>query len=178
MPAGPGPHRFGLPPGPVVRHAGQVPILSLPTVTVRDSYLAGETADATAHGRPTDWIDEAGLDFPAFVARRRALNVSDGVPAAEFWFVDGPTYYGSLLMRMRLTRALEDISGHLRTRVMPAFQGQGHEFAMQTQALVICRDRGLPRALVQGTPTGDGRWWLDATVAATDIAVPIDPDAP
>jgi GNAT superfamily N-acetyltransferase len=167
-----------LPPGPAVRHAETVPLLSLPTVSVRDSYLAGETANAIALGLPRDWINQAAKDFPAYVTSKRALRHSDGVPAKEYWFVDGPTYYGSLLLRMRLTRELEDVSGHLLTRVMPAYQGQGYEFAMQTQALVICRAHGLQRVLVQGTPTGDGRWWLDATVAPTDINVPIDPDSP
>jgi predicted acetyltransferase len=154
-----------------------VAFLSLPTVTVRDSFLAGETEYAVEHGAPTDWIREAARDFPAFVASRRALQTADGVPAAEFWFVDGPTYVGSLLLRTRLNRELEDARGHVRSRVMPAFRGQGQEFAMHAQALVICRDRGLQRALVEGTPEGFGRWWLDATVAATNIALPIDPDA-
>jgi hypothetical protein len=167
-----------LPQGPAVRHAESVPLLSLPTVSVRDSYLAGETADATARGLPTDWIEQAGRDFPAYVTGKRALNSSDGVPAAEYWFVDGPTYYGSLLLRMRLTSQLELLGGHLLTRVMPAYRGQGYEFTMQAQALVICHAHGLQRVLVQGSPTGDGRWWLDATVAATGVDVPIDPDSP
>ncbi len=167
-----------LPLGLAVRHAESVPSLSLPTISVRDSYLAGETADATALGLPRDWIDQAGRDFPAYVTSKRALNSSDGVPAAEYWFVDGPTYYGSLLLRMQLTSQLEALGGHLLTRVMPAYQGQGYEFTMQSQALVICRAHGLQRVLVQGNASGEGRWWLDATVAATGIDVPIDPDSP
>jgi hypothetical protein len=167
-----------LPPGPAVRHAENVPLLSLPTVSVRDSYLAGETAYAIALGLPRDWIDQAGQDFPAYVTSKRALNSSDGVPAAEYWFVDGPTYYGSLLLRLQLTSQLEELGGHLLTRVMPAYQGQGYEFTMQSQALVICRAHGLQRVLVQGDRTGEGRWWLDATVAETGIDVPIDPDSP
>lgn len=154
-----------------------MPFLSLPTLAVKNSFLAGETEFATERGESTAWIVAAGQNFPAFVAARRALAQADGVPAAEFWYVDGPTYYGSLLLRSQLTSALQDVSGNLRTRVMPAFRGQGHEYTMQGQALLLCRDRGLSQALVEGTPAGEGRSWLDATVAvATTVALPIDPD--
>lgn len=177
MPATHVPHRLGLPRSPDLRHAGTVPTLSLPTVTVKASYLAGEKADAQSHGAPTDWIDAAGDDFPRYVTSRRNLDRYDDVPAAEYWYVQGGTYYGQLILRMRLTPALEQHGGHLRTRVMPAYAGQGLELEMQKQALVICKARGLRYVLVEGEPDGDGRWWLDASVAPAE-AVPIDPDKP
>ena len=153
-----------------------MPTLSLPTVTVKASYLAGERADAQAHGAPTDWIDAAGQDFPRYVTSRRNLDRYDDVPAAEYWYVDGSTYYGSMILRTELTPALQEFRGHLLTRVMPAYAGQGLELAMQKQALVIAKARGLRYVLVEGLPNGDGREWLDSSVAPAD-AVPIDPDA-
>lgn len=177
MPARRQSHGFGLPYGPVLRHAGAVPTLSLPTVTVKASYLAGERADAQAQGAPTDWIDAAGEDFPRYVTSRRNLDRYDDVPASEFWFIQGGTYYGSMILRMQLTPALQDLRGHLRTRVMPAYAGQELELEMQKQALVIAKARGLRYVLVEGEPDGTGREWLDSTVAPAD-AVPIDPDTP
>ena len=150
--------------------------MSRPTVTVKASYLAGERADAEAHGAPTDWLDAAAQDFPRYVASRRNLDRYDDVPAAEYWYVQGSTYYGSIILRLQLTPALEQLRGHLRVRVMPAYAGQGLEYAMQKQALVIAKARGLRYVLIEGLPNGDGRFWLDSSVAPTD-AVPIDPDA-
>jgi hypothetical protein len=82
-----------------------------PTTAVRGSYLAGETEAAIEEGLPTDWLQEAGADFAGFVERRRTVHELWGVPVTELWFVDGTDYLGTVIIRHRLTPALERAGG-------------------------------------------------------------------
>ena len=87
-----------------------------PTTGVRDSYLAGETVAAIQEGLPIDWLQEAAADFPGFVERRRAIREQWGVPVTELWFVDGTDYLGTVIIRHRLTPALERAGGRPQGR--------------------------------------------------------------
>ena len=68
-----------------------VPHLTLPTTTVRASYLHGETELAIEEGLSTSWIKEVAADFASFVDRRRVIREMWAAPVTELWFVDGPT---------------------------------------------------------------------------------------
>jgi hypothetical protein len=69
-----------------------MPHLTLPTTSVRASYLQGETDLAVEEGLPTAWIDEAAADFGSFVDRRRVTPQRWAVPTTELWFVGGSDY--------------------------------------------------------------------------------------
>jgi predicted acetyltransferase len=103
-----------------------MPCLTLPTTFVRDSYLQGETETAIAEGLPTGWLEEAAADFAGFVAQRRAVRELWGVPVTELWFVDGADYLGTVLIRHRLTAALERAGGHIGYHVVPGHRRRGY----------------------------------------------------
>jgi predicted acetyltransferase len=119
-----------------------------PTTVVRDSYLAGETEAAIEEGLPTDWLQEAGADFAGFVERRRTVHKLWGVPVTELWFVDGTDYLGTVIIRHRLTPALERAGGHVGYHVVPSHRRRGHATQMLAQAKLVCRELGLSQMLV------------------------------
>jgi predicted acetyltransferase len=122
--------------------------LIAPTTVVRDSYLAGETEAAIQEGLPTGWLQEAAADFAGFVERRRNVRELWGVPVTERWFVDGSDYLGTVVIRHRLTPALEREGGHIGYHVVPGHRRQGHATQMLAQALVVCQQLGLRTVLV------------------------------
>jgi predicted acetyltransferase len=119
-----------------------------PTTRVRDSYLAGEIEAAIQEGLSTDWLQEAAADFPGFVKRRRTVREQWGVPVTELWFVDGTTYLGTVIIRHRLTPALERAGGHIGYHVVPGHRRRGHATQMLAKALVVCQQLGLREVLV------------------------------
>ena len=125
-----------------------MPQLLLPTTLVRDSYLAGELEAAIQEGLSRDWLEEAAADFASFVERRRSVRELWDVPVTELWFVDGPTYLGTVMIRHRLTPTLERQGGHIGYHVVPSHRRRGHATKMLTQARAICRQLGLRQVLV------------------------------
>jgi predicted acetyltransferase len=158
-----------------------------PTTVVRESYLAGETEAATDEGLPTDWLQEAAADFPGFVERRRAVREQWGVPVTELWFVDGSDYLGTVIIRHRLTPALERAGGHIGYHVVPGHRRRGHATQLLAQALGVCRQLGLRQVLVtcavdnlgsrrvieanggalDGIVAGEARYWLPTSQQST-----------
>jgi predicted acetyltransferase len=122
--------------------------LIAPTTVVRDSYLAGETEAAIQEGLPTGWLQEAAADFAGFVERRRNVRELWGVPVTERWFVNGSDYLGTVVIRHRLTPALEREGGHIGYHVVPGHRRRGHATQMLAQALVVCQQLGLRTFLV------------------------------
>jgi predicted acetyltransferase len=122
--------------------------LILPTSSVRDSYLQGETETAIAEGLPADWLEKAAADFAGFVAQRRVVRELWGVPVTELWFVDERDYLGTVIIRHRLTPALERAGGHLGYHVVPGHRRRGHATQMLTQAKLVCLELGLSEILV------------------------------
>ena len=125
-----------------------MPRLILPTTLVRDSYLQGETETAIAEGLPTDWLEKAAADFAGFVAQRRAVRELWGVPVTELWFVEGTDYLGTVIVRHRLTPALERAGGHIGYHVVPGYRRRGHATQMLVQAKLVCLELGLSQILV------------------------------
>jgi predicted acetyltransferase len=80
--------------------------------------LQGETEAALAERLP-GWLEAAAADFAGFVAQRRAVRELWGVPVTERWFVDGTDYLGTVIIRHRLTPALERAGGHVGYHVVP-----------------------------------------------------------
>jgi len=124
------------------------PRLVWPTTAVRDSYLAGEGADARRNGTSTDWIDPASKDFEAYVAQRRGVLTRWAVPSTMFWYVSGEHYIGTLVIRHRLTPELAEVGGHVGYHVVSAWQRQGHATRMLAEGLEECRVLGLDRVLL------------------------------
>jgi predicted acetyltransferase len=125
-----------------------MPRLILPTTSVRYSYLQGETETALDKGLPTGWLEAAAADFAGFVAQRRAGRELWGVPVTELWFVEGTGYLGTVIIRHRLTPALERAGGHIGYHVVPDHRRRGHAIQMLAQAKLVCRDLGIGEILV------------------------------
>lgn len=125
-----------------------MPFLVLPTSSVRDSYLEGEREVCGEERLPTSSVDEAAADFDAFVDRRRAVRELWGVPVTELWFVDGSDYLGTVIIRHRLTPALERVGGHIGFHVVPRHRRRGHATRMLADAVVFCRHLGLTALLI------------------------------
>jgi predicted acetyltransferase len=119
-----------------------------PTTLVRASYLRGETETAREEGLPATWLEEAAADFAGFVRRRRAVRELWGVPVTELWFVDGTDYLGTVIIRHRLTPALEREGGHIGYHVVPGQRRRGHATQMLAQAKSVCQRLGLTELLV------------------------------
>ena len=71
-----------------------------------------------------------------------------GVPVTELWFMDGTEYLGTVIIRHRLTPALERAGGHIGYHVVPGQRRRGHATQMLAQALVVCQQLGLGEVLV------------------------------
>src|SRR5215469_32120 len=125
-----------------------MPELVLPTLAVRDSFLAGERAACAVDGASPSWLDSAEADFDGYVARCRRTRQMWGVPTNDFWFVSGPVYYGAVTIRRQLTPQLRREGGHVGYIVMPAHRRRGHATAMLGGARAICRVWGMTDLLL------------------------------
>ena len=125
-----------------------MPRLIRPTTLVQASYLHGETETAVEEGLSTDWLEGAAADFTGFVEHRRAVRELWGVPVTELWFVDGTDYLGTVIIRHRLTPALEREGGHIGYHVVPGQRRRGHATQMLAQAKPVCQQLGLTEILV------------------------------
>jgi predicted acetyltransferase len=128
--------------------AHPVPRLTLPTTSVRASYLEGEREVAIEEGLPTSWIEDAAADFASFVDRRRRVGELWAVPVTELWFVDGSDYLGTVVIRHRLTPALTREGGHIGYHVVPPHRRRGHATQMLAQAKPVCQGLGLTDMLI------------------------------
>jgi predicted acetyltransferase len=99
-------------------------------------------------GAPSDWLDEAAADFGAFVAVRAAVRQRWDVPATELWYVDGPCYIGTVMIRHELTAALRHDGGNIGYHVVPGHRRRGHATAMLAAACSWCREAGMTELLV------------------------------
>jgi predicted acetyltransferase len=154
--------------------------LVFPTTTVCASYLEGERATSQEEGVDLAWLDRAAADFDGFVARLAAPTNRWGVPVTQLWYVDGPTYIGTVMIRHELTAALARTGGHIGYHVVPPQRRRGHARRMLADALVYCAHFGLARILVtceqsnvasrkvieanggqpDGIADGDLRYWI------------------
>ena len=123
-----------------------MPQLTLPTTLVRNSYLAGEAEAATQEGLAAGWLEAAAADFAPFVEGRRTVRELWGVPVTELWFVDGTEYLGTVLIRHRLTPALERAGGHIGYHVVPGQRRRGHATQMLAQAWRSASSSGCARS--------------------------------
>ena len=128
--------------------ASPVPRLDLPTVAVRDSFLAGEREICEEDGTSSAWLGEAAADFGALVARRRLPGQRWGVPITELWYVRERDYIGTVMIRHALTSALRHDGGNIGYHVVPRFRRQGHATAMLAAACARCRSGGMTSVLV------------------------------
>ena len=112
------------------------------------SYLTGEQADCLLTGAPTDWLGPASEDFDSYVAERRGMKIRWDVPSTVFWYVSGPHYLGTLVVRHRLTPELTQLGGHVGYHVVLPWRRQGHATRMLAAGLAECRALGLDRVLL------------------------------
>jgi predicted acetyltransferase len=124
------------------------PQLVAPTVTVRDSWLAGERADREQDGESTGLLDRATVDFAQFVAQRQGVLRLWGVPTTILWYVCGEHYLGELVIRHELTPELAVSGGHIGYSIATPWQGQGYGTRILAAGLAECRRIGLDRVLL------------------------------
>jgi predicted acetyltransferase len=146
---------------------GPVAELSVPTVRVRQSFLAGMAefqnegrggvADDTMIGSEIrefgqTWsVPDGFADYVRFL-RDQALEDSprpEGyVPSTSLWWVDGEEYLGRIGIRHRLTERLLEVGGHIGYDVRPSARRRGHATAMLAAALPVARELGIESALL------------------------------
>jgi predicted acetyltransferase len=129
-----------------------VGFLVFPTAAVRESYLAGEREMSVEGGVDPDWLEPAAADFDGFVARLAAPGRRWDVPVTQLWYVDGPDYLGTVVIRRELTATLARAGGHIGFHVVPAHRRRGHGRRMLADALVFCAHFGLPEVLLTCDP--------------------------
>jgi predicted acetyltransferase len=127
------------------------PHLVPPTTDVRISYLTGEQADMRHRGQDTAWLASASEDFDRFVVDRLGVRERWGVPSTLFWFVSGPHYLGTLVVRHRLLEG--DEGGHIGYHVVWPWQHQGHARRMLMEGRLQAAALGVERALLTVAPT-------------------------
>lgn len=145
-----------------------MPVLSPPTVHVRQSFIAA-MAEFRGEGRggPTDhsmigseirafgqsWTS-VPAGFETFVDRLRAQSSEDSprpdgyVPSTTLWWIEGAVYLGRIAIRHRLTPQLHEVGGHIGYDVRPSARRRGHATAMLRDALPVARLLGIDSALV------------------------------
>lgn len=124
------------------------PVLTAPTVAVRESWLAGERASQAADGGSTALLEQAIADFAGLVARRQGVLRMWDVPASVFWYVSGEHYLGELVIRHELTPELAVRGGHIGYSIAVGWRRQGHATRMLAAGLAECRRIGLRRVLL------------------------------
>ena len=138
-------------------------------------------------------VDEVAADFDGYVQRVLDDKESWGVPISTLWYVDGPTYLGTVIIRHRLTADLTRRGGHIGYHVAPRHRRQGHATAMLAAAPTHCRSvLGLTRVLVtcaesntasrtviesnggivENTLDGEVRYWVDVPESLDRVSLP------
>jgi predicted acetyltransferase len=126
-----------------------MPCLTAPSTAVRDSFVAA-ARDLRAEGwLPEFPVDEVAANFDDYVQRILDEKEFWGVPISTLWYLDGPCYLGSVIIRHRLTPELARRGGHIGYHVAPRHRRQGHAGAMLAAAINHCRDTlGIDRLLI------------------------------
>jgi len=126
-----------------------MPHLDMPTEAVRDSFV-----EAARELRDEGWlaefpVDEVAADFSAYVRRILSEREFWGVPISTLWYIDGPCYLGTVIIRHRLTAELARNGGHIGYHVAPRYRRQGHATAMLAAAIAYCHSTlGINRILI------------------------------
>ncbi|SOD70427.1 hypothetical protein SAMN05892883_0127 [Jatrophihabitans sp. GAS493] len=157
------------------------PRLMEPTTEVEVSFLVGSAADCLQRGTSSEWVTAASEDFAAYVAARRGVQTRWEVPSSILWYVAGPYYLGSLVIRHELTPVLAEAGGHIGYHVVSPWVRQGHATRMLAAGLVEAGRIGLQRVLLtcgieneasrrvilanagvpDGQARGEDRFWID-----------------
>jgi predicted acetyltransferase len=144
-----------------------MPELVLPTVELRESFLAAMT-EFRAEGRggrddesmighehqkyAATWETEAG--FVSYVGVLLAEPLEDNprpygyVPQTTWWYADDTDYLGRISLRHRLTEHLTDVGGHIGYDVRPTARRRGYATTMLREVLPHAYDLGIDEALV------------------------------
>jgi predicted acetyltransferase len=126
-----------------------MPCLTAPTAAVRDSFV-----EAARDLRDEGWlpefpVDEVAADFDGYVQRVLDEREFWGVPISTLWYLDGPGYLGSVIIRHRLTPELMQRGGHVGYHVAPRHRRKGHATAILAAAVNHCRNTlGIAHILV------------------------------
>jgi predicted acetyltransferase len=147
-----------------------MPYLTSPDVRFHESFLHAVAEFADSDMDPATlltqeieqyaekWREPTG--FAAYVEMLRAEverpRRPDWVPMTTLWYVEDDTFLGRLAIRHRLTPFLLELGGHIGYDIRPGARLRGHATAMLRDALPVCRDLGIDRALVTCDTTNVG----------------------
>jgi predicted acetyltransferase len=109
-----------------------MPRLVKPITLGRESFIEAACDFVMRAGRRFP-VDEVAADFAGYVQRVLTDKQNCGVPASTWWYIDGVTYLGTVIIRHRLTPRLT--GGQIGYQVAPRHRRRGHSTAMLAAAL-------------------------------------------
>jgi len=161
-----------------------MPILQLPDIRYKDSYLAA-LREYVEEGREIEErLKEAEADFDAFVekekSKARGENLPSGfVPETRLWLVEGAEYIGDLHIRHRLTDHLREVGGHIGYGIRPSKRKQGYGKLILKLGLEKAKEMGLEKVLLTCDITNIGsRKIIEANGGVFENQVPNEPGLP
>ncbi len=132
-----------------------------PDEAYQDSFLEA-LAELQVEGRRLELAPTlVAADFPAFVARLRALadpaHVRSGrAPETFLWLVDDGAYIGRSSLRPTATEWLRRYGGHIGYEIRPSRRREGYGTTILRLTLEVARAQGFDRVLVTCDETNIG----------------------
>ncbi len=137
------------------------PILVLPDVRYKESYLSGLRELQQEGRRPEFNAEEIEKDFEkhldVFRDEAAGKNLKEGrVQSAMYWLVDYGTYLGSVRIAPALNEKLATVGGNIGYEIRPTERKKGYGTLILKLALQKAEEMGLQKVLLTCDVTNEG----------------------